>query len=86
MFYRGFGYKAVGGGPRFSAAGGKAKWACLNLLRIALTILKKQVNNVNERVSNCCLFDAAADINRRCWFLLGSLKLQSRFTNTPRIR
>ena len=44
MFYRGFGYKAVSRGPRFSAA----KWACLNLLRIALTILKKQVNNVNE--------------------------------------
>ena len=86
MFYCGLGYKAVGGGPRFSAAGGNVKWACLNLLRIALTILKKQVNNVNERVSTCCLFDAAADINRRCWLRLGSLKLQSRFTNTPRIR
>ena len=41
MLYRGFGYKAVGRGPRFSAAGGNTKWACLNLLRIALTILKK---------------------------------------------
>ena len=46
--YREFGYKAVCCGPRFSAAGGNAKWACLNLLRIALTILKKQVNNVND--------------------------------------
>ena len=46
--YREFGYKAVGRGPRFSAAGGNVKWACLNLLRIALTILKKQVNNVND--------------------------------------
>ena len=55
MLYRGFGYKAVGRGPRFSAAVGNAKWACLNLLRIALTILKKQVNNVNECVSTCCL-------------------------------
>ena len=66
MLYREFGYKAVGRGPRFSAAGGNAKWACLNLLRIALTILnlKKQVNNVNERMSTCCLFDSAADINR----------------------
>ena len=64
MFYRGFGHKAVGRGPRFSAARGNAKWACLNLLRIALIILKKLVNNVNERVSTCCLFDAAADINR----------------------
>ena len=44
MFYRGFGYKAVDGGPRFSAAGGNAKLACLKLLRIALTILK----SVNE--------------------------------------
>ena len=86
MFYRGLGYKAVGHGPRFSAAGGNAKWACLNLLRIALTILKKQVNNVNECVSTCCLFDAATDINRRCWLRLGGLKLQSRFTNMPRIR
>ena len=57
MFYRGFGYKAVGRGSHFSAA----KWACLNLLRIALTILK---NNVNERMSTCCLFDTAADISR----------------------
>ena len=32
MFYRGFRYKAVGGGPRFSATGVNAKWACLNLL------------------------------------------------------
>ena len=66
MFYREFLYKAVGHVPRFSAAGGNAKWACLSLLRIALTILKKQVNNVNdnERVSTCCLFDVAADINR----------------------
>ena len=47
MLYRGFGYKA--------AARGNAIWTCLNLLRIALTILKKQVNNVNERVSTCCL-------------------------------
>ena len=64
--YREFGYKAVGRGPRFSATGGNAKWACLNLLRIALTILKKQVNNVNanERLSTSCLFGAAADINR----------------------
>ena len=45
MFYRGFGHKTVG---RFSAAGVNAKWACLNLLGIALTILKKVVNNVNE--------------------------------------
>ena len=52
MLYRGFGYKVV------------AKWTCLNLLRIALTILKKQVKNVNEQVSTCCLFDAAVDINR----------------------
>ena len=60
--YREFGYKAVGRGPRFSAAGGNAKWACLNLLRIALTILKKQVNNVNdnERLSTSCLFSTAA--------------------------
>ena len=66
MLYREFGYKAVGRGPRFSAAGGNAKWACLNLLRIALTILKKQVNNVNdnERLSTSCLFGAAADTNR----------------------
>ena len=64
MFYHG--YKAVGCGPRLSAAVVNAKSACLNLLKIALTILKKQVNNVNdnERVSTCCLFDAAADINR----------------------
>ena len=64
--YREFGEKAVGHGHGFSAAGGNAKWACLNLLRNALTILKKQVNNVNdnERLSTCCLFDAAADINR----------------------
>ena len=64
--YREFGYKAVGRGPRFSAAGGNAKWACLNLLRIALTVLKKQVNNVNdnERLSTSCLFGVAADINR----------------------
>ena len=61
--YRRFEYKAVGRRPRFSATGGNTKWACLNLLRIALTILKKQVNNVNERVSTCCLFGAAADIN-----------------------
>ena len=88
MLYREFGYKAVGRGPRFSAAGGNAKWACLNLLRIALTILKKQVNNVNdnERLSTSCLFGAAADIIRQCWLRLGGLKLQSRFTNTPRIR
>ena len=64
MLYREFGYQAVGRGPRFSAAGGNAKWACLNLLRIALTILKKQVNNDNERLSTSCLFGAAADINR----------------------
>ena len=53
MLYREFGYKAVGQGPRFSAAGGNAKWACLNLLRIALTILKKQVTmtmNVCQQV------------------------------------
>ena len=64
--YREFLYKAVGRGPRFFAAGGNAKWACLNLLRIALTILKKQVNNVNgnEQLSTSCLFGAAADINR----------------------
>ena len=86
MFYRKFGYKAVGRGHRFSLAGGNAKWACLNLVKIALTILKEQVNNVNERVSTCCLFDSAADISRRCWLRLGSLKLQSRFTNTLHIR
>ena len=57
MLYRGSGYKAVDRGPRFSAARGNAKWACLNLLRIALTILKKQVNNVNERVSTCLFAD-----------------------------
>ena len=54
MFYRGFRHKAVGCGPQISAARGNAK----------LTILKKVVNNVNERVSTCCLFDTAADINR----------------------
>ena len=64
MLYRGFGYKAVGRGLRFSAAGRNAKWACLNLFRIALTIIKKHVNNVNERESTGCLFDGAADINR----------------------
>ena len=66
MLYLEFGYKAVGRGPRFSAARGNAKWACLNLLRIALIILKKQVNNVNdnEQLSTGCLFGAAADTNR----------------------
>ena len=38
---RGFGYNAVGRGPQI--------WACLNLLRITLTILKKhKANNVSE--------------------------------------
>ena len=34
--------------PDFLPPGENAKCACLNLLRIALTILKKQVNNVND--------------------------------------
>ena len=69
--YREFGYKTRG--PRFSAAGGNTKWACLNLLRIALTILKKQVNDVNdnERLSTSGLFGAAAD-NRS--LMLASLR------------
>ena len=52
MLYRGFG---------FSATGGNTKWTCLNLLGITLAILKKQVNDVNKRVSTY-LFDAATNI------------------------
>ena len=51
-----FRYKAVIRGPRVSATGVNAKWACLNLLRIALTILKKQVNvSMNECQPAVCL-------------------------------
>ena len=42
MLYRGFGYKAVGRGPRFSAAGGNTKWTCITLLRIRIAFDNSQ--------------------------------------------
>ena len=73
---RGFVCKVVGlwTTPDFLLPGGNAKWTCLDLLRIALTILKKHyVNNVNERVSTCYLFCAAADISHCCWLRFSGL-------------
>ena len=72
--------------PDFLPPGENAKWACLNLLRIALTILNiRRTMSMNEYQRVVCFALSPTSI-AVAGFVSMVCKWQSRFTNTPRVR